>query len=175
MCEQSSQDRTPIRSPPPEYVHALHLAAGGMAVGSISASNTAPIDVSSLLLPEHLRLTRWSWAGYKETIPVLCALRGVDDHLHNGRPEGQVLDKKWEEDDTLCKAIILFNITDRSCLERVFVSSRSDASQIWNGLVAMHERHSWKDASSAEQASVIVCVTTVLGIAYMVVFSNLGR
>ena len=151
------------------------MAPGDIPARSISAPIIAPIDISSLLLPEHLRLTHGTWAAYKQTIPILCALRGVDDHLYNGRPEGRVPDKKWEDDDTLCKAIILFNIKDRTYFERVSNSAQHDASQIWNAIASTHEWHAWKDATSAEQASAIVGVTTVLGLACMVLFSNLGR
>ncbi|KAM5534659.1 hypothetical protein V8D89_011671 [Ganoderma adspersum] len=179
MSEPTTQTSTPVRSPPPEYAHALHLTPLGDMLAGIASSpehpNTVPIDVSSFLLPEHLRLTRKNWAAYKLVIPILCALRGVDDHLRNGRPDGRVPNKKWEEDDTLCKAIILFNIKHRSFFERDSVLAHSDdASQIWNGLVSTHEEQTAASASSAKLASMIVGATTVFGMGCMVVFSRLN-
>ena len=151
---------------------------GDMLAGIASSpaqANAVPIDVSSFLLPEHLRLTRKNWIAYKLVIPILCALRGVDDHLRNGRPNGRVPNKKWDDDDTLCKAIILFNIKDRSFFERdSAVVQSGDASQIWNWLVSTYEEKPAASTSSALLASRIVGATTLFGIGCMVVFSRLN-
>ncbi|KAI1793522.1 hypothetical protein LXA43DRAFT_1092692 [Ganoderma leucocontextum] len=98
-------------------------------------SYTAPIDPSSLLLAEHLRLTKKNWAAYKRAVPILWALKGVDEHLRHGADASS--DKKWRDDDTLCRAVILFNIKDDSHLR--LDSDPKHACELWKSLVHMLE------------------------------------
>ena len=62
----------------PAYV--LHVPT------ATSPRTTVPIDISFLLLPNHLRLTPTNWAAYKRSIPVLCDLRCVRHHLRPSDP-----------------------------------------------------------------------------------------
>ncbi|KAI0630570.1 hypothetical protein C8Q77DRAFT_1133971 [Trametes polyzona] len=109
---------------------------------------------TQLFLPEPFRLTAYNWEVYKIAIHALCFANELQEHLVKHTYEGRFClgaqqdedaRRKWNEDDQLCKALIVLNIQPdmlaRACdIREAYHSRDRPAAFLWD-LVVRYENH----------------------------------
>ncbi|KAI0675725.1 hypothetical protein C8Q78DRAFT_345494 [Trametes maxima] len=96
---------------------------------------------TQLFLPDPMRLNTYNWEVYKIAIHALCHANHLQEHLerhaHADGPCAHEDDlRKWDEDDQLCKALIVLNIQPellgRACkIREAYHSKDRGAAYLW--------------------------------------------
>ncbi|KAH9857308.1 hypothetical protein C2E23DRAFT_720799, partial [Lenzites betulinus] len=93
--------------------------------------------LSELIFPEHLRLRdATTWKAYKNAVQLVCELKGVEKHLERPAINEHRAPAWWNEEEKLCRAIILLNILD---IGRFDLDDCTFTVECWEELKRVHE------------------------------------